>query len=384
MWHLLLTILYSVFFCLKADCCISPPLHHLIPSALSESSGKLVLVCTMDGSEIESLTTLGRNCGLEGKELLEFVCTEREKLRKDNERIARDERAYQLELRRQELEKAQLQVSLETAKHASVSSDDGNPVSRYRARAPKLPLFDETHDDLDAYLQRYERYAMSQEWDKDDWAINLSALLKGKALEVYSRLSLNDVSNYESLKEALLKRFHLTEDGFRVNFRSAKPEVGETFPQFAVRLDNILCRWVDMAKVDKKYDGLKDLILREQFLNSCDVELSTFLKERKPRSLTELARYAEQYSEAHGGVETQLVRKHTAQSAQSAQRLQRPPYQQQQQQYRSQPRYNPCPPGATIDLEVQIGPRRDHNHEPVIYVIAPVILLVIAPTKIHV
>ncbi|XP_022110022.1 uncharacterized protein LOC110989745 [Acanthaster planci] len=290
----------------------------------------------MDGSEIEQLTTLGRECGLEGAALLEFVCVEREKLRRENERIARDERAYQLELRRHEREKTELEVKLETAKRASVSSDDGNPSSRYKARAPKLPAFDDKLDDLDAYLQRYERYAISQEWDKGDWAINLSALLKGKALEVYSRLSLTDVTNYDVLKEALLKRFHLTEHGFRVNFRAAKPEVGETFPQFAVRLDNILGRWIDMAKADKTYNGLKDLILREQFLNSCDVELSTFLKERQPKSLADMARYAEQYAEAHGSFGTQLIRKQTTQSLP---RPQHQPY--QQQQYRAQPRNYP-------------------------------------------
>ena len=39
---------------------------------------------------------------------------------------------------------------------------------------------------MDAYLQRFECYAPTQQWSKDKWAIHLSALLKGKALEVYS------------------------------------------------------------------------------------------------------------------------------------------------------------------------------------------------------
>lgn len=125
-------------------------------------------------------------------------------------------------------------------------------------------------------------------------------------MEVYSRLSLDDVSNYSTLKDALLKRFHLTEYGFQVKFRTAKPDQGETAPQFAVRLDNILCRWVDMFKSTKSYDGLKDLFIREQFLESCNDELATFLKERKPQNIKEMARLAEQYTEAHGGFNTHL------------------------------------------------------------------------------
>ena len=58
-------------------------------------------------------------------------------------------------------------------------------------------------------------------------AVNLSALLKGKALEaceVYSRLSNDNASDYVCLKTALLKRYNLTEEGFRQKLCIAKPE----------------------------------------------------------------------------------------------------------------------------------------------------------------
>ena len=44
-------------------------------------------------------------------------------------------------------------------------------------------------DDLDAYLQRFQRFAETAKWKKDGWASKLSALLSGQALEVYSGLS---------------------------------------------------------------------------------------------------------------------------------------------------------------------------------------------------
>ena len=59
------------------------------------------------------------------------------------------------------------------------------PVPRtVSSRTPKLPYFEETVDDMDAYLQRLERYATSQSWPKDEWAVHLSALLKDKTLDV--------------------------------------------------------------------------------------------------------------------------------------------------------------------------------------------------------
>jgi len=104
-----------------------------------------------------------------------------------------------------------------------------------KLKGPKLPPFDDNEDNLDSYLHKFERYATIQKWQRDNWSLHLSALLKGKALDVYSRLPVNDALNYDALKEALLKRYELTEQGFRKKFKTSKPEKGETFAQFICR-----------------------------------------------------------------------------------------------------------------------------------------------------
>ena len=75
------------------------------------------------------------------------------------------------------------------------------------ARNPKLPYFEETKDKMDSYLSRFEKYAIANKWDRSILAAYLSALLKGRALEVYDRLSVADANDYEKLKDALLKNF---------------------------------------------------------------------------------------------------------------------------------------------------------------------------------
>ena len=255
--------------------------------------------------DTEKLVNLGKEMGLRGKDLQEFVGSERKEL----ERLARDERAHQLEMRRRDKELLDAQLQLQTLKkETNESFNDGGSTNgersqsaRPKIRAPKLPPF-EDFDDLDAYLQRYERYATNQDWQRADWAINLSALLKGKALEVYSRLPPVDANDYDKLKEALLKRFQLTEDGFRQKFRTVKPEEGETASQFACRLENYLLRWMKLAHVQESLDGLKDLIIREQFTNLCSKELSVYLKERQPKNVAEMAKLADSFVEAHGGL----------------------------------------------------------------------------------
>ena len=63
-------------------------------------------------------------------------------------------------------------------------------------------------------------------------------------------------------------------------------------------------RWIELAEVVQNFDGLKNLMLKEQYLESCSVPLAVFLRERKPEDLDELARLAEQYLEAHANSKT--------------------------------------------------------------------------------
>ena len=58
-------------------------------------------------------------------------------------------------------------------------------------------------------------------------------------------------------------------------------------------------RWIDLANVEKDFEGLKDLIAKQQYLESCPVQLAIFLRESKPKDLYELAQIAEQYMDAH-------------------------------------------------------------------------------------
>ena len=75
---------------------------------------------------------------------------------------------------------------------------------------------------MDSYIQRFERYARASQWRVEDWATTLGALLTGKALESYSRLSEEDAVNYNELKNTLLRRYNLTEDGKNSNKVSLK------------------------------------------------------------------------------------------------------------------------------------------------------------------
>ena len=242
--------------------------------------------------DVSKLIAAGKELGLSGDDLKTFVS--------DEQKRQREERAELLELRRQEKETAEIQLKIALEKQAKCEQKQNH--DNHKARSPKLPAFHDDKDNIDAYLQRFERYATSQNWPTSDWAINLSALLTGKALDVHARLTSDEAKDYQTLKTALLKAFQLTAEGFRSKFYSGKPTNGETASQYANRLENYLSRWIDLSEIDKKYEDLVDLLLREHFINGCHRDLALFLKERQPKTTKSAVKLAEQYLDARGGI----------------------------------------------------------------------------------
>ena len=230
---------------------------------------------------VQDLAALGEKMGLEKDELKEFI--------KEQQNLARDEREREREIkdkdremdfRREQIElekvkertrQMEMQVRLGIAgQGTSVNLNEeggdreaaevGRTVHQ-KVKGPKMSPFDE-RDDMDSYIHRFERYAELQGWHKDDWATYLSALLKGTALDVYARLPPDQAGDYKVLKTALLKRYLLTEDGYRQRFYDSRPEKGETPQQFITRLDNYFLRWLELAKVQQTFDGVRSLIVR--------------------------------------------------------------------------------------------------------------------------
>ena len=232
--------------------------------------------------------------GFEGKDILEYV-KEQQKLdreeraawREDRKRADESEkkkRADEIKIQIAQIEAAKEQAKIEAEKELALkelelkaqqsqagASLAATPPPRNKdAKSTKLPSFVDEKDELDSYLLRFERYAENASWEKDTWAIKLSALLTGRAMNVYTRMSDADASDYDKLKKALLTRYNYTEDGYRKRFREATPETEETPDQFVIRLKNYLAKWLELSgSSPQNFDALVDLIVKEQFINAC-------------------------------------------------------------------------------------------------------------------
>ena len=153
--------------------------------------------------------------GLQGKDIAEYV-REQQALDREERAAWREPQKRQVEIRMAELQAedkkrageirmAQIETEKELkikemelqAQQAQANTSAAiTPAPRNKdAKSPKLPFFIDEN----------------ASWEKDTWAIKLSALLTGRSMDVYTRMSNTDASNYGKLKKALLTRY--TEDG---------------------------------------------------------------------------------------------------------------------------------------------------------------------------
>ena len=210
-------------------------------------------MATVTGQLMEKYLELATRHGLQGENALKFAMerldkdVEREERRLERDKEREKEREDREKERKHELEKLQYQSKVQSTSRQVTST----------VQTPKLPPFVEGRDEMDSYLLRFERFARAAEWEKDQWAVSLSALLTGKALDIYYRMDVEESSDYDDLKQALLRRYGLTAEGYRKKLRESKPEQDETPGQFVVRLQAYLTRWIELGETEDSRDGLR-------------------------------------------------------------------------------------------------------------------------------
>ena len=114
-----------------------------------------------------------------------------------------------------------------------MSCEINDSVNRPRnsGRSLKLPVFCDGKDDMDAYLQIFERYAENEGWEAGCYGTYLGTFLSGKALVVFSRQPASEARDYYKLKEALLIHYQLTQEDYRKKFHSETQTSMETVPR---------------------------------------------------------------------------------------------------------------------------------------------------------
>lgn len=208
------------------------------------------------------------------------------------------------EIRLREIEIREKELGLREKGIATGTEGTVNKLTHSQEQV-KFPKFVEGQD-IEVFLRSFEKLATTYAWDRSVWAVNLIPLLSGKALEAYARLDETHSSNYDEIKDAILRRYELTSDTYRQKFRSSNQSSQESFREFKVRVESLLKHWCNREKADD-FESLLDLILREQLINSCSPDLKVWIKERAPVNTKALVEIAEVYQTAHKDISTKLT-----------------------------------------------------------------------------
>ena len=126
-----------------------------------------------------------------------------------------------------------------------------------------VPPFQEK--EVDKYFAHFEKVADSLNWPKESWVLLLQSVLVGKAQEIYGSLSVEQSSNYEHFKEAILKAYELVPEAYRQKFRNYLKYDSKTHVEFAREKENLFNRWCHSKEIGQDFKKLKQMVLLEEF-----------------------------------------------------------------------------------------------------------------------
>ena len=168
---------------------------------------------------VEQLEREERKLEREERMQKEKLAMEKEKLEME-ERIQKEkleqaekekERQYNLRMKELEMQDKVKTKPLDLGTHFDVTK-----------HIRLVPPFQEK--EVDKYFLHFEKVAENLKWPKEHWTLLLQSVVIGKAREIYTQLSLEQSSDYDKVKELILKAYELVPEAYRQKFRNCRKE----------------------------------------------------------------------------------------------------------------------------------------------------------------
>ena len=206
----------------------------------------------------------------------------------------REERIQERQKAREhELALKQLELNAQQA----IPPREQTPAFRVESAVKLIPKFNE--HDIETFLLTFEKIAELNKFPCDKYAAVLQAHLTGKALKVFTELSVADCQDYSKLKAALLTAYAVVPEVYRKRFRGVGKSHSETYSEFAFRLSTHFKRWLESEQAFDNIERLHEIFQMEQFTSVLETDVRLWLLDQKPKTLVEAARLADQYLAVH-------------------------------------------------------------------------------------
>ena len=177
---------------------------------------------------------------------LEMEEREKEKQREmEREKLEREERLEK------EKEKLEFQLKMKQLELQDKTKPKSLPLDTSKTfdvtkHIRLVPPFQEK--EVDKYFLHFEKVTENLKWPKEHWTLLLQSVVIGKAQEIYTQLSLEQSSNYDKVKELILKGYELVPEAYRQKFRDCRKEHDQTHVEFARPKEHLFDRWCSQRK----------------------------------------------------------------------------------------------------------------------------------------
>ena len=91
-------------------------------------------------------------------------------------------------------------------------------------------------EDIEAQLTMFERMMIAFGMTKERCVFKVAPQSTGKVQQVYAVMAAEDVGDYDQLKAAIFRRYNITEETYRVLFRSVTCAWEESYTEMATRV----------------------------------------------------------------------------------------------------------------------------------------------------
>ncbi|XP_075172129.1 uncharacterized protein LOC142243809 [Anomaloglossus baeobatrachus] len=152
----------------------------------------------------------------------------------------------------------------------------------------------EKDGDLDTFLRGFEKTCLQYQLPSTQWAQYLTPGLRGKALDAFASLPQEQSGDYGAIKQALVRKYQLTPEVYRKKFRTLQLGPHDSYSDLEGGLQRTFDQWIQGLSVTT-FEELKDLMVKDQLLHVCPVEVRQFVMDREPKEASKAAQIADAY-----------------------------------------------------------------------------------------
>ncbi|KAL2095626.1 hypothetical protein ACEWY4_007774 [Coilia grayii] len=195
-----------------------------------------------------------------------------------------------------------------TAPLAPLSVPMGSSDSVPQPSVPFVQHFDVAHNvrmvppfnehEVEKYFMHFERVAVILKWPVELWTILLQTVLCGKAQSVYAALSVQQSSDYQYVKTAILNAYELVPEAYRQKFRGLRKDDRLTYVEFAREKEQAFERWCASQRA-RTAEQIKELVLLEEFKDCVPSNVAMYLNDQKVTTLAQAAVCADEFVLTH-------------------------------------------------------------------------------------